>query len=314
MATKQASQSTLATASTAEELTIENSKASESDSFDEEEASTSDSKSDIQQVHMEVKTTEEQEPRRLDPSTDFRLTDVRNLGLVMHYFTSGLVFGALNAALIGLLSGYLSVQSYISQTAMNVCNLPSIFIFFFGLLSDSKPIYGLRRKPYIIIGWTINVLSVASLSFWSMPPPYFCAAEDGEYQMDVPPCNPDAPEEYPRFVLFLGLMSLGTNLAGAAADALLVEYAQNETESTRGSIQSKMMTVQMVGKFVSIILAAFGFNGKLYTGSFDQRKQLSFMQYCQVLLPPLPSLAVLQLPQFVMDQNLPIRTSRFDVT
>lgn len=103
--------------------------------------------------------------------------------------------------------------------------------------------------------------------------------------MDVPPCNPVAPEEYPRFVLLLGLMSLGTNLAGAAADALLVEYAQTETESTRGSIQSKMMTVQMVGKFVSIILAAFGFNGKLYTGSFDQRKQLSFMQYCQVLLP-----------------------------
>ena len=40
------------------------------------------------------------------------------------------------------------------------------------------------------------------------------------------------------------------------------------------------------GRFCATFLAAFGFNGRLFTGSFDQRQQLGFSQYVAVFLGP----------------------------
>ena len=39
------------------------------------------------------------------------------------------------------------------------------------------------------------------------------------------------------------------------------------------------MSPRCSGRFCASFLAAFGFNGKLFTGSFDQRDQLDFSQY-----------------------------------
>eukprot|EP00913_Durusdinium_trenchii_P013226 g12414.t2 len=67
-------------------------------------------------------------------------------------------------------------------------------------------------------------------------------------------------------------------IAGAAADGLLVQLAKAESEDRRGRNQTKFYMVSALGAFVQCVMTAFGFNGKLYTGSFDQQYQLSFTQ------------------------------------
>ena len=39
------------------------------------------------------------------------------------------------------------------STIMSLKGLPSCFKIFFGLISDTLPIFGYRRKPYMLIGW-----------------------------------------------------------------------------------------------------------------------------------------------------------------
>jgi len=204
-------------------------------------------------------------------------------GVVMHYFVVGIVFGAVNAILQGLLFGYLNMESNFASIACNLCNLPATFAFLYGLISDTRPIYGYRRKPYMILGWALTFIGLCALALLPMPEPYYCTHEDGGYEMHKPPCNPDAPANVIHFVILFFILVLGASIANAAASGLLVEYAKMEPEETRGSAQATMNMVQMAGMLSATILAAFGFNGKEYTGSFDQRYQLNFQQYCFIL-------------------------------
>lgn len=54
----------------------------------------------------------------------------------------------------------------------------------------------------------------------------------------------------------------------------------------RGSAQTSLQMVQLLGLFCSTFLSAFAFNGKLYTGTFDQAHQLDFQGYVWLLLWP----------------------------
>jgi len=206
-----------------------------------------------------------------------------NAGVVMHYFALGIVFGGLNSILQGVLFGYLNMPSNFARIAISICNLPTTFGFLFGLISDTQPIHGHRRKPYMILGWALNFTALCAIALLPMPKPYYCTHADGGYEMGEPPCNPHAPDNVVHFVILFFILVLGASIADAAASGLLVEYAKMEPEESRGSAQATMNMVQMVGRLSVTVLAAFGFNGKEYTGSFDQRYQLDFQQYCSIL-------------------------------
>jgi len=186
----------------------------------------------------------------------------------------------------GLVFGYFNVPSYLAGASMNVSNLPNVFSFFFGMISDTKPVCGLRRRPYMILGWAISCVALCLITTWHMNRPYWCTDADGTYRMDLPPCNPDASTQFVPDALLIGLLILGANISGAAADGLLVEYAKMEIDQKRGSTQTLLQMVQMCAKFLATALCAFGFNGKEYTGSWDQRRQLSIQQLTALLIVP----------------------------
>jgi len=236
--------------------------------------------------------SEQHQVSRSDESTDegagaendleFNMTDIRNLGVVLHSFTSGYLIGTAQPLISGVLMGYLNLPAYLAVTAGNMSILPLAFSFLWGLISDSKPICGRRRKPYMIIGWGIVCLSLLSMAVWPMPAPYYCVGSDGEYDMSVAPCNPKAPAAARHLMPGLCGINLGIAIADAAASALLIEYAKRETEELRGSAQTSLQMVKLLGTFCSTLVSAFAFNGKLYTGTFDQDHQLSFQSYVWV--------------------------------
>ena len=82
----------------------------------------------------------------------------------------------------------------------------------YGFMSDTYPIFGYRRRPYVMVGcW------MATASYWILP----------WYADNM---------EMVCFCMFLS--SLGTCVADVVCDSILVTHAKKESEENTGSIQS----------------------------------------------------------------------------
>ncbi|CAE7041093.1 unnamed protein product [Symbiodinium natans] len=212
---------------------------------------------------------------------EFAFGDPRNCGITLHYFTQGFVVGGIDSILVNVLAGYLNVPSNIQQGAVNMANLPCAFAVLLGILSDARPIFGYRRRPYMAGGWLLSAACFAYMVWLGLPAPYYCFAE-GQYLRNQTPCNPDAADFYVWPIVCLCLSQLGMTAATASAQGLLVEYAKAEPEKTRGRTQALLQMVGTAGSFCAVVLVAFGFNGQMFTGSFSQRHQLSYPEFLAI--------------------------------
>ncbi|CAE7447103.1 RE1, partial [Symbiodinium sp. CCMP2456] len=64
---------------------------------------------------------------------------------------------------------------------------------------------------------------------------------------------------------------------------LMVEYAKGEPLERRGRAQTLLQMFHMTGYFISLTIVAFGFTGRMFTGSFSQLNQLSYEQAVAIL-------------------------------
>jgi len=201
-----------------------------------------------------------------------------NVGYLAQYFAVGLIYGGLPATVYGFFLGYLAVDGYVYTTAMGICVLPWSFKFLFGLINDTRPIFGYHRKPYMVIGWSLCCVTLVILSTIPMPDPYYCRDSDGQYirevtnslgkKVEAEPCNCDAKKSGGKFALLMALAALGYVIADVAADGLTVQYARREPVEVRGQTQTTIYLVRTIGQMCAIMLVAFGMNGPEYNGTF----------------------------------------------
>lgn len=217
------------------------------------------------------------------------------VGFGAQYFAVGLIYGGIPATVYGVFLGYLNVPAYVYATVSVISMLPWSFKFFFGLINDTVPIMGLRRKPYMVIGWAFCAVSLIWLSFTPLPPPYWCIdGATGDYikKIELPgghhkaaePCHPESAEAGGKYTILLMLAALGYVVADVAADGLLTEYARAEPMEKRGTTQTTAYMMRTIGQAVSTMFIAFFMNSKAYNGSFDWG--LSFEQVAGALAVP----------------------------
>ena len=173
--------------------------------------------------------------------------DPANLGLSLHFWTSGFVASGIAASINGVFAGYLNVPSYVVNGALSLNSLPVIFSAVLGALSDAKPILGFHRRPYMAFGWSLIFLSISLVVSIGLPEPYYCHTPDGNYLLHDPPCNPDAAHAYVPLLCCFLLASTGMAIAAAAGDGLMVQIAKSENEDRRGESQAMMLMVQPLG-------------------------------------------------------------------
>jgi hypothetical protein len=65
---------------------------------------------------------------------------------------------SLGPMIYAIFSNLIGEPSYQVNAAIQICSIWWSFKMFLGALSDCYPIYGMRRKPYIILGWFISIL------------------------------------------------------------------------------------------------------------------------------------------------------------
>ena len=200
------------------------------------------------------------------------------------------IYGGLPATTYGLFLGYLNVPAHVYATARVVMMLPWSFKFAFGLLNDTRPIGGYRRKPYMALGWALCALMLLRLALTTLPPPYYCLDEVTRRPLtDEPPCNPSAADAGGHYALMMMLAALGYVVADVAADGLTVEIARREPERRRGRTQTAAYMTRSLGVVLSMLLVGFGMNGAEYNGSFEAG--LSFNAICGLLALPAAAMA-----------------------
>jgi uncharacterized membrane protein YgcG len=238
------------------------------------------------------------------------------MGYLAQYFAVGIIYGGLPATVYGLFLGYLNVPAYVYATATTITTLPWSFKLFLGLLNDNCPVFGYRRKPWMVLGWTICTLMLVVLYFEELPPPYWCVDDDGDYIKKRPglgplqmanesvvaePCNPHAAKTGGKYALYMSMAAFGYVVADVAADGLTVQYARREPLAQRGTTQTSIYLIRTLGSVCAVCLVGFGMNGKEYNGS-AAKSLLSFNQFCGALAVP----AVCMIPlswYFVSEQR-----------
>ncbi|CAK9003440.1 Prostaglandin E synthase 2 [Durusdinium trenchii] len=208
----------------------------------------------------------------------------KTLGLTVGSFLSGFMMGILMGTGYGFYLGYLGLDSYVLAAIGSISKLPEIFLLPFGCLSDSVPIWGCRRKSYLVIGWSITAVAIAVMGFHDLPAPYYCQAPDGSYDYTLPPCNPAAHDEKHFYVVPGFFLSLGLCLVGVAGEGLIIEYSQLEAWECRGQLKAELTMVGTAGGLLATLFIGCFMNSKAYLGTFDWGLQFNQIMYIALAL------------------------------
>ncbi|KAF0708602.1 hypothetical protein As57867_006277, partial [Aphanomyces stellatus] len=197
-------------------------------------------------------------------------------GLYSQYFTIGVLLGGIPQLAYPVFLNYLNMEGYQVVTYGVLVNGGWYFKPFFGMLTDCVPLFGYRRKSWMIVGWIVAMICLAVMAFMSFEAP-FCgkkelclvslkkipAADQAKY------FNFHAPDSGYKFIITSVFLCLGYMMAACASDAMVVQYAQREPLAIRGRIQTAIYTVRYVGQTTALLCIALLLNGPNYRGSFD---------------------------------------------
>ncbi|RLN88738.1 hypothetical protein BBJ28_00027103 [Nothophytophthora sp. Chile5] len=210
------------------------------------------------------------------------LTSRDTIGLLFQYAAVGIVYGMLPETIYPFLQQYLNCSGAQVAAAKELVVLPWSFKVFYGIISDCFPLFGYRRRPYMIIGWTICFAMLLTMAIMPVGQPYYTVSSDrdvdtADYTPEIEArINYDAPAQGAKYVMIMFFAAFGYVMADVCADSIVCELAQQEPLAKRGKTQSAIYTVRTVLVIFGELLTGFCFNGEEYGGDFNF--SLSFPQ------------------------------------
>ncbi|OQR97310.1 transmembrane protein [Thraustotheca clavata] len=216
---------------------------------------------------------------------------VEAIALLTQYCSVGFLNNTLPALAYPVFQNYLRMQGYQVSSYSALVKLGWSFKIFFGIMSDCFPLFGLQRRPYIILGWIICAVSCAIMAFTPFSQPYYgkkslvglplvnISKEDQDKYINL-----NAPNSSALFVILSMFASLGYVMTVTTCDALSVQYAQREPLSQRGRWQTMMYLVRDFTGMIPRLIVGFCMNNYEYGGSFDWAIRPSVVYF--VLLIP----------------------------
>ncbi|RLN79282.1 hypothetical protein BBJ28_00015678 [Nothophytophthora sp. Chile5] len=216
------------------------------------------------------------------------LMSKENFGLLFQYAAVGVVYGMLPETIYPFMQEYLNCSGAQVTAADQLVVLPWSFKVFYGILSDCRPIYGYRRRPYMLIGWTICIIMLLIMACMPIGKPYYTVSSDrdidtADYTSEIEArINYDAPSEGAKYVILMFFAAIGYVMSDVCADSITCELAQREPLEKRGKTQSAIYTTRTIVVIIGEIIVGFCFNGEEYGGDFDF--SLSFPQLMIIML------------------------------
>lgn len=202
------------------------------------------------------------------------------IGLLANYAAVGIVYGAFPRTIYPFLNNYLNMDGYQTVAALTLVTMPWSFKTFIGIVSDSFPIFGYRRRPYIVIGWFMCFVMLLIMAILPVDEPFylFPALDRGISDDTTIPddrLNRDAPNQGAKYILLMMFASLFYVIADVCCDGMVVELAMREPTTMRGTTQTTIYLARTVLTIFSGALVGFCMNSKFYGGSFDWSLQFN---------------------------------------
>ncbi|GLE02300.1 hypothetical protein PINS_up011138 [Pythium insidiosum] len=195
-----------------------------------------------------------------------------NIGLLINYLCVGIVYGAFPKTVYPFLGNYLNMDGYQMSAATVLVSLPWSFKMFIGIVTDSFPIRGYRRKPYIVFGWTLCLIFLIVMALVPVEAPYYVKGEISKHRNDIDARkigNEHAASTGAKYIVLMMLASVGYVIADVACDGVVVEFAQREPLDRRGYTQSMIYTARFAATTLAVAIVGFCFNGEEYGGEFN---------------------------------------------
>ncbi|OQR88869.1 folate-Biopterin Transporter (FBT) family [Achlya hypogyna] len=228
--------------------------------------------------YADLKTPGELEDGALVDGGALYLFSREAFGLFSQYGAIGIIYGMIPSLSFALYTNYLGMEGYQTASYGVLVTTGWSFKVFWGMLSDCVPIFGYRRKSWMLIGWTLTMVCLAVMTVTPFGDPYCDRRHTTLCDVPISKVNQsdiakyfdlDAPNRGALFIIMSMLVSFGYVIAACASDAMVVEYAQREPVAIRGRVQTAIYVVRTLTGVISQLVIAFGLNGKVYGGSFD---------------------------------------------
>ena len=165
-----------------------------------------------------------------------------NLAISACYLCVGLMQG-LSRPLLNVYPLDLGATEAQQTTIFSVAMLPCTFKIFFGFLSDQLPFWGMRRKGYMWIGWSISTVTMAILLMT-------CSLSMDWNNSDGAIAPEGAPSVQQLSLSFL-IFGIGMWMADCMGDSIVAERAKLEPSSSRGQLQSSCYACRFFGMMVA---------------------------------------------------------------
>ena len=162
--------------------------------------------------------------------------------LMLFYLCLGFTFQFPSVAMRYWMMDTVQVSPSQMAAIFGIVSVPWCLKPVFGFISDSKPLFGYRRKPYMIIS------AYVSSFMWILLP--FC------------------PHDEFVITFVMTLSSAGLCFADVMADSLLVEEARLEDDNNKGNIQSWAWMMRFAGGFLASIFGTMAYETWGYSTVF----------------------------------------------
>lgn len=227
-----------------------------------------------------------------DCKNELDLLRLENIALPMSYCLIGACQG-ITTAVIPIYLLRLNATEAQQITIFALQSLPASFKIVFGLVSDYYPIFGYRRKVYMMFGWILSSIAMGLTYKY-----------DVYYHRPINERTEGSNSEIHLLALYSFLFGFGIWLGDCIADAILSEKCKLESENDRGKLQSTCLGCRYFTLFLCIAITT-------YTADYIPAR------FYFVFLMILPWLSIIPSAIYMKEsrsfQSLPISTILNDV-
>ncbi|KAG7385299.1 hypothetical protein PHYPSEUDO_001676 [Phytophthora pseudosyringae] len=198
-----------------------------------------------------------------------------NLGMITHIAAVGIVYGTVSGVIYSVLNNYLHMSTTLVATATALVTFPRALRLFTGMLTDTCPIFGYRRRPYMILGWSLSFISCLLMAALPLGDPYYTDTSLSDIAtVDMTPeqlatLNTDAPNHGIKLIILMMIANFGTVMAYSGFNGALMDVSQREPAATRGSVIADVNIAHYIFTIFSSFMTGIGLNSEDYGGTFS---------------------------------------------
>lgn len=199
----------------------------------------------------------------------------QNFGMVVHMAGVGVVYSTIQGVIYAVLNNYLHMSATLVATATALVSFPRSLRLFTGMLTDKVPLFGYRRRPYMVFGWSLSFVSCLLMAVLPLGDPYYgdqalAKLNPSTLTLEqLATIDTEAPQRGVKLIVLMMLANLGTVVAYSGFNGIMIDVSQREPAAIRGTAMGDVMVVFYAFSVFSSFSTGLGLNSTDYGGTFS---------------------------------------------